>query len=245
MMDPKEFAIGIVEEVHQWAEVFVREEYSKIKEPMYGESLLKWLRGHMWREWALGCLPPARIISLMEDSDWDLKMFMSNQIVDEWKHSRIFSKRVIALGGDGSLMNYQPPPEDLQVFYSTYNHDHPAYIATALNCCGEVVLQIRYRVLTDPRSPLVETETAHLIREKILKEDDYSLGAVIDDTTSSLVRKEVIPDEGVHIRFGRMILERYATTEAVQDACRRVVEKKLRSIDAMNKREVANALEST
>lgn len=228
--DSKQFTIELVHRSHQWAKEYVAREYGRIRNRMEKEGLIEWCRSFMWREYMVGCHVPAKVLSLLPDDAQDLKFLLTTQILDEWKHYRVFSERVKALGGDGELAHYEPSVGDWELYYGTYRWEHPVELATALNCTGEVMLTVLFKTLIDPKHLLVDEETARIIRDQILEEEPLPEGGLVDPETARILMEEVIPDEGRHIRIGRLILERYATTDELQERALRVQASKMGSL---------------
>jgi hypothetical protein len=241
-VDSREFAVSIVQENHRWAEEHVPEAYARLREPLQREGLVHWVRSLMWREYSVGVHVPAKTLALLDDAHQDLKLLLSTQIADEWKHAQVFSRRAFELGGDGDLAHYEPTAADWEMYRSTYNWDYPEQLAASLNVTGEVWLTLLYQMLTDYRGPRVDPETAQAIRQEVLAEPTYEQGCVIDDRTAALMRADVIPDEGRHVRIGRLVIERVATTPEAQARVRAAVERKRQGLMASHKGLVANAL---
>ncbi len=235
IVDAHRFAISIAQENHRWATRAVPLAYRDFTEPLVADGLLRWLRSLMWREYSLGVHVPARMISLIPHEHQDLKLLLSTQIADEWKHAQIFSRRASELGGDGDLAHYIPDKADWEIYHSTYDWHHPEELAASLNVTGEVWLQLLYKHLADRRRPVVDVETARALRDEVLSEPTYDEGGILDDRTVLALRGEVIPDEGRHVRIGRLIIERLATTATAQDRVRRAVERKREGLMSSHK----------
>ena len=228
-MDSRAFARDLVRRSHTWAQEYVAGEYGRIRARIRGGGLIEWCRSFMWREYMVGVHVCAKTLALLPDEDQDLKLLLTTQILEEWKHSQIFAERARALGGEGDLRTYTPTAGDWELYHWTYRWGHPAELATALQCTGEVMITAMFRLLVDPRRVLVEEGTAHAIRAGILREGEV-LESLVDAETARRLDEEVIPDEGQHIRFGRMILERHATTDEVQQMVLRVQQEKMAAL---------------
>jgi hypothetical protein len=215
-IDSKAFAIDLVRRSHEWAENYVAQEYGRIRSRLKAHGLIEYCRSLMWREYMLGVHVPAKALALLPDDAQDLKLLLTRQMLEEWKHSRVFSERVRALGGDDELTHYTASPGDWELYHGTYDWSHPVELVTSLNCTGEVMITTMFKVLVDPKRLLVDERTADVIREHILAEDEQALDSLVDAETAKRLEEDVIPDEGQHIRYGRVILERYATSAEVQ-----------------------------
>ena len=77
---------------------------------------------------------------------------------------------------------------------------------------------------------LVDERTAAVIREQILADDAQALDSLVDPETARRLEEDVIPDEGQHIRYGRVILERYATSAEVQQMALHVQHRKMAAL---------------
>lgn len=229
-MDSKAFAIDLVQRSHDWAVRYVAEEYGRIRSRLQARGLLEYCRTLMWREYMIGVHVPAKALTLLPDDAQDLKLLLTRQMLDEWKHSRVFSGRVRELGGDDDLTHYTPSPGDWELYYGTYNWGHPVELVTSLNCTGEVMITEMFKVLANPRRLLVDDRTAAVIREQILADDPQALDSLVDPETATRLEEDVIPDEGQHIRFGRVILERYATSKELQHMALHVQQQKMAAL---------------
>lgn len=241
--DATRFAIEVIQRSHDYAEAFATRNYGDAPRPLQGEALVGLLRTNMWREYMLGVQGPAKLMTLISEDHVDLKHLLGSQIVDEMRHSATFSERVKALGGDGDLTSYEPTPEDWKLYYATTGFDDPAEFVTSLNCCGEVILQHTFKKITERRNgsaAVFDDVTADLVRREMV--DDYDeVPPVVDEETAAVLRENVIPDEGRHVKIGRAILSRFAVTEDVQRRCLEVHQRKLEALDAAHSRTVSDA----
>jgi|GEM_PF-4183159 len=229
-MDSKAFAIDLVHRSHEWAEQYVAQEYGRIRSRLQTQGLIEFCRSLMWREYMVGVHVPAKALILLPDDAQDLKLLLTRQILEEWNHSRVFSERVRDLGGDGELTHYTPSRGDWELYYGTYNWNHPVGLMTSLNCTGEVMITHMFKVLVDPKRLLVDERTAAAIREQILADDAHALDSLVDPDTAKRLEEDVIPDEGQHIRYGRVLLERYATTQELQEMALHVQQMKMAAL---------------
>jgi hypothetical protein len=229
-MDSKTFAIDLVRRSHEWAERYVAQEYGRIRSRLQGQGLIEYCRSLMWREYMIGVHVPAKALALLPDDAQDLKLLLTRQILEEWKHSQVFSSRVREMGGDDELTHYTPSHGDWELYYGTYKWSHPVELMTSLNCTGEVMITEMFKVMVDPRRLLVDERTAAVIREQILADDPQALDSLVDPETAKRLEEDVIPDEGQHIRFGRVILERYTTSEELQDMALHVQQQKMNAL---------------
>ena len=228
--DSRAFAIDLVRRSHEWAERYVAQEYGRIRSRLRGQGLIEYCRSLMWREYMVGVHVPAKALALLPDDAQDLKLLLTRQILEEWKHSRVFSARVRELGGDDELTHYTPSHGDWELYYGTYKWGHPVELMTSLNCTGEVMITTMFKVLVNPRHLLLDERTAAVIREQILADDAQALESLVDPETAKRLEEDVIPDEGQHIRYGRVILERFATSDELQQMALRVQQAKMAAL---------------
>ena len=97
------------------------------------------------------------------------------------------------LGDNGNLADYEPFPEDLAMRTVTNDYEEPWELAAALQIYGEIILITTYKWMME----------------------------VVDAKTAALIRDQVLVHEGSHIRNGRLILEKFATTDEIQRGFRR------------------------
>ncbi|HTD45812.1 MAG TPA: hypothetical protein VK881_00945 [bacterium] len=229
-MDGRTFAIDLVRRSHEWAERYVAQEYGRIRARLQARGLIEYCRSLMWREYMIGVHVPAKTLALLPDDAQDLKLLLTRQLLEEWKHSQVFAERVRALGGDGDLARYTPTPGDWELYYGTYNWSHPVELVVSLQCTGEVMITEMFKTLVDPKRLLVDERTAAVIREQILADDAQALDSLVDPETARRLEEDVIPDEGQHIRYGRVILERYAMSAEVQQMALHVQQRKMAAL---------------
>ncbi len=151
-------------------------------------TLIKTLKAHMWREFALGVLPASKQITLLPPDDLEMKIRLAQQSAEELFHYQVVADLIAELGGDPDINHYEPTEEDIALFNQTYGPDTLLGITGAFQVSGEVVLI------------------------QVLK----SLIRVLDKRIGGVVRDQVLAHEGSHVRNGRLILERYATTPEAQ-----------------------------
>ncbi len=158
------------------------------------------------------------------------KLLLTRQMLDEWKHSQVFSDRVRELGGDAELTHYTPSHGDWELYYGTYKWSHPVELVGSLHCTEEVMIVAMFKTLVDTRRLLVDERTAAVIRKQILADDAQALDSLVDPETAKRLEEDVIPDEGQHIRYGRVILERFATSKELQQMALHVRQQKMAAL---------------
>jgi hypothetical protein len=245
--ESKRFAIETIQRSRRYAEDFTVRIYGSAPRPLKGEALISLLRTNMWREYILGVEGPARLISLIPHEFIHVKHLLGTQIVDEMRHSRVFSERVAAMGGDGELANYEPTAEDWGLAKATLDFDDPAELVTSLNCSGEVIVQQTFMRLVERKlghPGIVDDETAEVIEREVIYDDDDEdeVPSVVDEVTAEELRRNVIPDEGRHVKFGRLVLQEFAITDEIRARCRQVQDRKFAALDASHGRAVQDAV---
>jgi hypothetical protein len=150
-----------------------------------------------WREFYLGVPTVAREIDQLPDEDADIKVLLARQLAEELLHWKVCAERAEELGGNGDLQAYKPSPEDQAMYKITFL---PEYweIAASLQIFGETILIHTFRKMVE----------------------------VLDERSAIVVRDEMLVHEGTHVRNGRLILERHAKTDKMQDAIREIGQKK-------------------
>lgn len=204
-MDSKEFAKAVISESNRRGKKLAEEVFDA-DDTITGDDLVPMLKGFMWSEFYLGVIPPVRVMSMLYDgahdidpANVDIMLGLGDQIRDEVKHSKLFSRRVEELGGDPNVIHYEPTEEDLFLLERTADWDEPIEIVTALNCAGEPALAEAFKA--------------------IMEKD------IVDPRTKDVIHKAKI-DEGNHINLGKKILERYATDDETQERVWEIVDLK-------------------
>lgn len=169
----------------------------------YHQAVVEFCKRHAWMEWWLGVSPPAKQIVLMEHNpeDMALRIRMAQQIIDEVKHQRVFTRWVSELGEDARLESYSPEDYAWELYWATYNFDSALDIAASLQCSGEPVLVLHLAGKLEPK--------------------DSVTGGLLPAELRQDMANEVILEEPRHISIGRDIIARDADTPAAR---RRVLE---------------------
>jgi hypothetical protein len=156
------------------------------------EGLREWNRRHAWLEWWLGVPPPSKQLVLMPEPEIALRVRLAQQVVDEVKHQRVFSKLAQQLGGNPRFESYEPTPTLQAMYRSTFEFepgDDPVLaVAASLQCTGEAVLM-------------------HHLRP------GQSIAAItLDEPTMQSMTQDVVPDELRHVKIGADLMVRFART---------------------------------
>lgn len=147
-------------------------------------ALIRTLKAHMWREFALGVLPASKQITLLPPDDLEMKVRLAQHAAEELLHYQVLAELIAELGGDPDITHYEPTEEDLALYHQTNGPPTLLGITGAFQVSAEVILI------------------------EVLK----SLIRILDKRMGEIVRDKVLAHEGSHVRNGRLLLERYATT---------------------------------
>src|SRR5688572_5325825 len=99
-MSNAEFAQKILEKAAMFGtDVMDRSKYriEKFDDEEKRQRLIQWNQKHAWLEWWLGVAPPSKQLVMLSEDDMPIKILLAQQIVDEVKHQRVFTKRVARL----------------------------------------------------------------------------------------------------------------------------------------------------
>ena len=194
-MDSREFAKRILDRATENAEKMKKTVLERTP-PLSEDEITATFQSHEWREYYLGVFCPAKMIILISPEDLDLKLLLTQQLVEEYHHYQVFAKLVADRGAESDLTRFKAGPAHNGMLEKTLSWEHPVYIAAASNLTGEFILTACMEKLVT----LVDKESARVIEE------------------------EVMAHEGNHIHIGRLILERYATTPEIQEKVEGLIE---------------------
>ena len=100
-MDSKKFAKNLLERATRNLDR-MREVLDRTP-PLTEEEITATYQSHEWREYYLGVLCPAKMITLFPPEDDDLKLLMTQQLVEEYHHYLTFAKLVADRGAESDL----------------------------------------------------------------------------------------------------------------------------------------------
>lgn len=187
VMDSADFAKKMIQRAEEFAAIMQDNVYQD-RTPLSEERTLGLLKSQMYREYYLGVLPPSKQLIMIPDSEVELKVLITRQLCEEFLHYRVLSERLEEMGANGSLSAYEPLPQDLDMYRLTFEYQTPWEIAASLQVFGETILITSQKWMID----------------------------VVDERSAKIMQDEILVHEGTHIRNGRLVLERYATTEDIQ-----------------------------
>ena len=153
-------------------------------------ALREWNRRGAWLEWWLGVPPPSKQLVLLPTEEIALRVRLAQQVVDEVKHQRVFSRLAQQFGGNPRFETYEPTPTLQAMYCSTFEFepedDAILAIAASLQCTGEAVLMHH------------------------LKPGQSISSLILDEGTIAGLSREVMPDQVRHVKIGADLLARYA-----------------------------------
>ncbi len=196
-MEPEEFAQALMDKAAQFgASIMDKDSYrvrSMDPEARLG-ALREWNRKHAWLEWWLGVPPPSKQLVLLPEGEITLRVRLAQQVVDEVKHQRVFSKLANELGGNPRFETYEPSLAVQDMYRWTFEFepgDDPILaIASSLQCTGESVLMHH------------------------LKPGQSIASVVLDEATITGMAQDVMPDEVRHVKIGADLIARFCRTAA-------------------------------
>jgi hypothetical protein len=209
-MEPEAFAQALLDKAALFgADIMDKANYT-VRSMSAGErlaALRDWNRKHAWLEWWLGVPPPSKQLVLLPDAEIGLRVRLAQQVVDEVKHQRVFSKLAEQLGGTPRFETYRPSASAQAMYRSTFEFepdDDPVLaIAASLQCTGEAVLMHH------------------------LKPGQSVTSVVLDDTTIAGMTRDIVPDEVRHVRNGAELIARFCRTPAQRRRAAQIQDMKL------------------
>src|SRR5262245_40033558 len=104
-----------------------------------------YLRRRAWAEWYFGTVTPARQITMLPESEIDLRLRLARQIADELRHYSIFSKLAASRGGETRLTEFVSPATLLAMHGTQAQLRTAAELAASNQFSGEIVLSVQAR----------------------------------------------------------------------------------------------------
>ena len=201
VMDSVEFAKKMLRRAEEYAQLMEEKVYTN-REPLSTQRAIALMKSQMFREFHLGVMPPSKQLTTIPDTETELKILISRQLCEEFLHYRVLSDRLEELGANGNLVDYEPLQEDLDMYRLTYEYQTPWEIAASLQVFGEIILITSQKWMID----------------------------VLDPRSAEIMRDQILVHEGSHVRNGRLVLERYATTAEVQQRVEQIGDLKYEQI---------------
>jgi len=129
----------------------------------------------------------------------DVKLALARQVGDEAKHYRLIEEHLASMGAD--LGGFDPSADGYGPMF---------------------------QLLSGFKTTVERIGAAQFTRESLaLKKNEQFIEfceAGGDHATAKLYREDIQPDENWHVRLGRTVLEKYASTPALQVQARKAVE---------------------
>lgn len=191
---PEEFADRLLERSFTLGEQLLHKdgwEIVDMDEETKRKGLAQYCIRLAWLEYWNGVNPPAKQIVMMEKNkdDIGLCMRLSQQIIDEVNHQRIWSSWVKIYGGNPKIQEYEVDEDVYRMYRATFDFDDPAKIAATLQCTGEAILSYHLGGKMDPKDSI-----SYQLFPEDLRED---------------IAKRVVAEEPRHIAVGRDIIIKY------------------------------------
>lgn len=192
-MDSYLFAKGMIQQAEEFGQYMDEHILSNWNPEMDQEQNRRLMETQAWREFYLGVPTVARQIDQLPAEDDDIKLLLARQLAEELLHWKVCAERAAELGGNADLAAYKPLPQDIRMYKETFMPEF-WQIATSLQIFGETILIHTFRKMVE----------------------------VLDERSAAVVRDEMLVHEGTHVRNGRLMVERHATTDKMQDAIRKI-----------------------
>lgn len=160
---------------------------------------------YAWRELFLGTLPTTRQLDLVYRQgdpyydDRDIVVGLTKQLKDEIKHARVFSNFAEQFDASADMTTWTPDyyEKNVDMCRAAVEYEKPHLVAAGFQCSTEIKAALEINNMADYLEPTYPN---------------------MADTL-----RTVVADEGDHVHVGRMIIERFAEPDDV-DEMRRVAE---------------------
>ena len=180
-------------------------EFAMLEPEVYRENLILYMRRRAWSEWWFGTVSPARQITLLPDSQLDLKLRLARQIRDEMRHYDVFASQLRRFGSEPRIDEFQLPPILVQMQKIQLEMETAPEIAATNQFAGEIVL-----------SSMTDLETSIFVR-------------LFDEELMNAIR-DIENDEPPHIANGRDLILLFCETPTQR---RRLADAQERYLKAM------------
>jgi hypothetical protein len=200
-MDSYTFAKSMIQQAEDFGNYMDEHILPNWNPEMGREQNMHLMETQAWREFYLGVPTVAREIDQLPAEDDDIKVLLARQLAEELLHWKVCAERAAELGGNADLAAYKPSAQDVRMYENTFLPEF-WQIAASLHIFGETILMHTFRKMIE----------------------------VLDERSAIVVRDEMLVHEGTHVRNGRLMLERHATTDKMQDAIREIGQSKCDAI---------------
>lgn len=206
-MDSEEFATQLVRKYREAGRQLGQAHFPEDR-MIEGERLLMLCETHMWAELFFGAMPPVKQLELLRQNggyldNMALTCRLADQIRDEVKHAKVFSRRLEELGGNPDITESNPTPEQVAMFEMMVEPDEIHEVAALCQMSTETMLSQVFTV--------------------------YLENEIADKRTLEVIRQAEV-DEGNHINNGKQIITEFADTP---EKMRQVEELTERGAEAM------------
>lgn len=207
---PAEFAEALQREFREEMRAAVDEHFNETYFDDIGgpETLVRTMfPDYAWRELFLGTLPTTRQLDLVYRQgdpyygDRDIVVGLTKQLKDEIKHARIFSSFAEQFDAPADMTTWTPGhyETNVEMCRAAVEYEKPHLVAAGFQCSTEIKAVFEIRNMAD------------------------YLETTYPDMAGTL--RSVASDEGDHVHVGRLIIERFAEPEDVEEMSR-VAERK-------------------
>jgi len=115
-------------------------EFITLEPEAYKSALILYMRRRAWSEWYFGTVAQAREITLLPESQVNLKLRLARQIQDEMRHYDVFAQQLRRYGAEPRISEFELPPILIQMQKVQVEAQTASEIAAANQFAGEIVL---------------------------------------------------------------------------------------------------------
>ncbi len=115
-------------------------EFFTLESEVYRENLVAYMRRRAWSEWYFGTVAQAREITLLPESQVDLRLRLARQIQDEMRHYDVFAQQLRRFGSEPRIAEFVLPEILVQMQKVQVEAETASEIAAANQFAGEIVL---------------------------------------------------------------------------------------------------------
>jgi hypothetical protein len=140
-------------------------EFLTLDPETYRENLILYMRRRAWSEWWFGTVSPARQITLLPDSQVELKLRLARQIRDEMRHYDVFAAQLRRFGAEPRIAEFELPPILVQMQKIQLETETASELAATNQFAGEIVLSSMTDLETSIFIKLFDQELMDAIRD--------------------------------------------------------------------------------
>jgi hypothetical protein len=131
-------------------------EIQKISEEEKMAGLIKYCERISWIEYWIGVHPQTKQIVMLEKypDSVDLRIRLAQQIIDEVKHQRVWSKWCQQYGGNPRIQTIDPGESVWNIYNVSFNYEDPAIMGGSVQATGEAILTYHLSGKMDPKDSI-------------------------------------------------------------------------------------------